>query len=80
MRLILAAAAHSLECMQIIVNGTPRTAGDGLTLASLLAELELQGKRLAVEVNEDVIPRSQHPVHALKEGDRVEIVHAIGGG
>lgn len=66
--------------MQIIVNGTPRQAGAGLTLAELLAELELQGKRLAVEVNEDVVPRSRHPQHTLRDGDRVEIVHAIGGG
>jgi len=66
--------------MQITVNGEIRDAGEGLTLAALLGELELAGKRLAVEVNEDVIPRSQHPVHALREGDRVEIVHAIGGG
>ena len=66
--------------MEILVNGTPRQAGQGLTLAGLLAELDLRGKRLAVEVNEDVVPRSQHPQYALEDGDRVEIVHAIGGG
>ena len=66
--------------MDILVNGTPRQAGQGLTLAGLLAELDLRGKRLAVEVNEDVVPRSQHPQYALEDGDRVEIVHAIGGG
>ena len=66
--------------MQITVNGEIRDAAEGLTVAALLGELELAGKRLAVEVNEDVIPRSQHPGHALRDGDRVEIVHAIGGG
>jgi sulfur carrier protein len=66
--------------MQITVNGEIREAAEGLTVAALLGELELAGKRLAVEVNEDVIPRSDHPRHALREGDRVEIVHAIGGG
>ena len=66
--------------MQITVNGETRDAAEGLTVAALLGELELAGKRLAVEVNEDVIPRSQHPGHALRDGDRVEIVHAIGGG
>jgi len=66
--------------MQILVNGKARAADDGITVAALLAELALEGKRLAVEVNEDVIPRSHHPSHALAEGDRVEIVHAIGGG
>ncbi len=66
--------------MRILVNGKPRDAADGLTVAALLADLALQGKRLAVEVNEDIVPRSRHPAHALREGDRVEIVHAIGGG
>ena len=66
--------------MQILLNGAAREAADGTTVAALLAELELGGKRLAVEVNEDVIPRSEHDRHALSEGDRVEIVHAIGGG
>lgn len=66
--------------MQISINGQSRSAPDGFTVAALLIELELRGKRLAVEVNEDVIPRSEHPSHVLCEGDRVEIVHAIGGG
>ena len=66
--------------MQISINGQPRSAPSGFTIAALLSELELHGKRLAVEVNEDVIPRSEHLAHVLCEGDRVEIVHAIGGG
>jgi sulfur carrier protein len=66
--------------MQILLNGVSRAIDDGATVGALLAELELGQKRLAVEVNEDVIPRSQHPEHRLRDGDRVEIVHAIGGG
>ncbi|MFT5172597.1 MAG: sulfur carrier protein [Gammaproteobacteria bacterium] len=66
--------------MQISINGQARNAPGGFTIAALLGELELQGKRLAVEVNEDVIPRSEHSAHVLCDGDRVEIVHAIGGG
>lgn len=66
--------------MQIILNGDSKQARDGTTVAALLEELELTGKRLAVEVNEDVIPRSRHAEHELADGDRVEIVHAIGGG
>lgn len=66
--------------MEISVNGQPRGAPEGFTISALLEELELRGKRLAVEVNEDVIPRSEHRAHVLCEGDRVEIVHAIGGG
>jgi len=65
---------------QILLNGEPREAADGLTIAALLGELDLAGKRLAVEVNEDVVPRSEHARHVLAPGDRVEIVHAIGGG
>ena len=66
--------------MQIILNGESKQARDGTTVAALLDELALAGKRLAVEVNEDVIPRSEHADHRLSDGDRVEIVHAIGGG
>ena len=66
--------------MQIILNGDPRTVTDGATVASLIEQLDLAGKRLAVEVNEEVVPRSRHAECALANGDQVEIVHAIGGG
>lgn len=66
--------------MKIILNGEPRDAVEGLTIAALLAQLELVGRRLAVEVNEDIVPKSRHADTALRDGDRVEIVHAIGGG
>ena len=66
--------------MEILVNGQPRTAGDGLTVAHLVAELGLTGKRLAVEVNRDIVPRGEHATHVLQGGDRIEIIHAIGGG
>ena len=66
--------------MQITLNGDPHTVADGATVASLIDALDLAGKRLAVEINEEVVPRSRHAEHALASGDRVEIVHAIGGG
>jgi sulfur carrier protein len=66
--------------MQIKVNGEPRALTEGVTVAALLAELALGERRVAVEVNEEVVPRSQHPARRLVDGDRVEIVHAIGGG
>ena len=66
--------------MNIVLNGEPRGLDDALTLRGLIERLELGGKRLAVEVNEEVVPRSQHAEYRLHEGDRVEIVHAIGGG
>ena len=66
--------------MQIQLNGDAVELPDAMTVADLIAHLELTGKRLAVEVNEDIVPRSQHPQFTLNEGDRVEVVHAIGGG
>ena len=66
--------------MEILVNGQPRTAGDDLTVADLVAQLGLAGKRLAVEVNRDIVPRGEHAARVLREGDRIEIIHAIGGG
>lgn len=62
------------------MNGQPRTARDDLTVAALVAELGLAGKRLAVEVNCDIVPRGEHAARALRDGDRIEIIHAIGGG
>ena len=66
--------------MKILVNGAPREVADALRLTDLLDQLELTGKRVAVEINEELVPRSAHAGHVLAEGDRVEIVQAIGGG
>jgi sulfur carrier protein len=66
--------------MNVMLNGEPRELRDPYTLQALIEVLGLTGKRLAVEVNEDIVPRSQHNEFRLNEGDRVEIVHAIGGG
>ena len=66
--------------MQILLNGETTTIEDGLTVQALLQQLELVGRRIAVEVNEENVPRSEHDSHQLAADDRVEIVHAIGGG
>jgi len=66
--------------MQIIVNGQARQIADDTTVASLLDELKLAGKPLAVEVNLELIPRQRHAQHRLAEGDRLEIVTLVGGG
>ncbi|UJJ30054.1 sulfur carrier protein ThiS [Halopseudomonas maritima] len=66
--------------MQILLNGEPHQLDQPLTLSALIDELGLTGKRLAVELNLEIVPRSQHADTRLSEGDRVEIVHAIGGG
>ncbi|GAB3372335.1 sulfur carrier protein ThiS [Azotobacter armeniacus] len=66
--------------MRIQLNGEPYELADGQTIADLLAGLDLTGRRVAVELNLDIVPRSLHAATALREGDRVEVVHAIGGG
>ena len=66
--------------MRIQLNGEPFELPDGETVASLLARQELTGRRVAVELNLDIVPRSQHADTVLKDGDQVEVVHAIGGG
>ena len=66
--------------MRIQLNGESYELPDGETVAALLNRLDLAGRRIAVELNLDIVPRSQHASTALNEGDQVEVVHAIGGG
>lgn len=66
--------------MQIILNGQAIELADNSSLQQLIELQGLAGKRLAAEVNMEIIPRAQHANHILKERDRVEIVQAIGGG
>ncbi|RKZ38185.1 MAG: thiamine biosynthesis protein ThiS [Gammaproteobacteria bacterium] len=66
--------------MEIFLNGEIRQVEDKLLLTALIKELSLENKRLAVEVNEDIVPRSQFDCYILSAGDKVEIVRAIGGG
>ena len=66
--------------MDITVNGSVQRTDADITVAGLIALLELGDTRLAIEVNEDVVPRSQYRNFVLACGDRVEIVQAIGGG
>ncbi|HET7921515.1 MAG TPA: sulfur carrier protein ThiS [Gammaproteobacteria bacterium] len=66
--------------MEILLNGTPTPVADSLTAAELLRQLALAGKRVALEVNGEIVPRSTHAGFRFSPDDRVEIVHAIGGG
>ncbi|MGQ7960558.1 sulfur carrier protein ThiS [Pseudomonas sp. SP16.1] len=66
--------------MRIQLNGEPFELPDNQSVADLLARLDLAGRRVAVELNLDIVPRSQHDSTRLAEGDHVEVVHAIGGG
>ncbi len=66
--------------MKIWLNGEQTDIDDSATLALLVEQQGLGEARYAIEVNEEIIPRSEHPTHTLNEGDKVEIVTAIGGG
>ena len=66
--------------MEIMLNGESRALATGCTLAGLLVDAGLAQRRVAVEVNGEIVPRARHEAHVLADGDRVEIVHALGGG
>lgn len=66
--------------ISIKLNGTERMIKEGWILAYLLEELGFARARIAVELNEEVVPASRHADIVLAEGDCIEIVHAIGGG
>jgi thiamine biosynthesis protein ThiS len=66
--------------MEIYLNSESKSVADNLTLSNLIKDLSLENKRFAVEVNLDIIPRSQFEQFKLKNQDKVEIVQAIGGG
>jgi sulfur carrier protein len=66
--------------MNIQLNGESRDIPTPSTAQDLVDLLELSGKRLAMEVNLEIVPRTTYADHVLHEGDQIEIVHAIGGG
>jgi sulfur carrier protein len=66
--------------MQIVLNGESRSIAAETRLPALIDELRLGDRRLAVELNGAIVPRSAWDGTALTDGDRLEIVHAIGGG
>ena len=66
--------------MEISFNGESRALDGAVTVAQLLAREGLGDRRVAVEINREIVPKSQHATHVLHEGDKVEVVHALGGG
>jgi sulfur carrier protein len=66
--------------ISVTVNGAPRDFPDSLTFAQLLHEMELAGKRLAIERNGEIVPRGRFADARLADGDRIEVVMAVGGG
>lgn len=66
--------------MRVWVNGEPRDLRDGTTVAELVRALGLEGRPVAVEVNRRVVPKAEHGARRVGEGDRIEVVHFVGGG
>jgi sulfur carrier protein len=71
---------HPFEVIALTINGQPRTFDRPLSAAQLIEELALQGKRVALERNGEIVPRSRFASEALDDGDTIEIVVAVGGG
>ncbi len=66
--------------MRVFLNGESKTIGDAVTVSQLLHDLGLGERRVAVEINEEIVPRSQHSAYRLRHDDRIEVVRAVGGG
>jgi sulfur carrier protein len=66
--------------MQLHINGEQREVPDGLTVAALVAHLGMKPDRVAVELNLEIVPRTQWETTTLKNGDKLEVVHFVGGG
>ena len=71
---------HGAVLQDILVNGEPRGILPGSTVAGMLAQLGLDRRKVAVERNEEIVSRSAYDTAMLGAGDRIEIVHFIGGG
>jgi sulfur carrier protein len=66
--------------IQCHINGQATRIPEGQSLTELIEQLGLTGQRLAIELNAEIVPRAAHATVLLNDNDRVEIVHAIGGG
>lgn len=66
--------------MKLTINGEIQDFADGLTISDLVEVLGLQPKKVAIERNLEVVPKSLHPETVLADGDRIEIVQFVGGG
>ena len=62
------------------INGKPEQLPPGSSVAQLITALQLEGKRVAIELNGEIVPKSRHAATALKDGDKLEVVVAVGGG
>lgn len=71
---------HGILTMNILLNGKIEQFDDKLTAAQLVEKLGLEGKRIAMEVNQEIVPRSSYGSFLLNDNDSVEIINAVGGG
>lgn len=69
-----------LKLIELTINGAAKQFPQPLNVSQLISMLELAGKRIAIERNGEIVPRSQFDAVALTDGDRLEIVVAVGGG
>jgi len=68
------------DTIHVFINGTRRPVSAGSTVASVIQQLDIEPKYVAVEVNLELVPRHQHAGHQLQDGDRLEVVTLVGGG
>ena len=66
--------------MQVIINGEARQLVDGITVSQLLEQLQIPATRVAVELNLEIVPKAGYAERTLQDGDKIEIVHFVGGG
>jgi thiamine biosynthesis protein ThiS len=66
--------------MELLVNGEPKSCAESTSLSQLIEQLGMQGDRVAVELNREIVPRTKWDEVQLHDGDRLEIVHFVGGG
>ncbi|MGI4953782.1 MAG: sulfur carrier protein ThiS [Janthinobacterium lividum] len=71
---------QTIDAVQLVVNGEPAQVPPGTSVEGLLDQLKLDRRKVAVELNEAIVPRSTYADATLRPGDRIEIVHFIGGG
>jgi len=66
--------------MEVIINGEVQHFPDNTHILDMVHLLFLEGRRIAIEINGEVIPRSQYPARRLQDNDKIEIIRAVGGG
>ena len=69
-----------MSTISLIINGDPRSARGGISLLGLLAELELDPAAVVVELNREIVRRPELDDRPVRDGDRIELVHFVGGG